>query len=263
MDFPSSFDVALVNSVIFSCVWVVVVSIVFTVSFVVLLVVISVVLSLVVLSLVEISFVVLSCVLGQAGVDFFIVPIVVDSLVVLGGELCEVVDSAVVNFGVVDFSVVIGSLVVASGVVDFSVVVDSVVVDTSNVVLEVLLLSTVLGTTAVPFVTVDCVVFTTVVLPSAIGEVVVLVEAVEFGPAVVELTSETFGAEVTSTVVDEVAFRLAVIAVLFTVDVTLFAVSVAFAELCVTFAVAGDCVALETATSFEELTLLFTQTSAK
>ena len=231
-------------------------------SFVLLLVVISVV-----LSLVELSFVVLSCVLGQAGVDSFsVVPVVIDSLVVVGGELCEVVDSAVVNFGVVDFSVV------ASSVVDFSAVVDSVVVNSSDVVLEVSLLFIVLGTTAVPFVTVDCVVFTTVALPSAIGEVVVLFEiytslalfeTVEFGPAVVKLTSATFGAEVTA-VVDEVAFRIGVLnAVLFIVDVTLFAAAVAFAELSVTFEVAGDNVALETATSFEELTLPFTQRSGK
>ena len=122
-----------------------------------------------------------------------------------------------------------------------------------------------LGVTATatePFVIADCVAFSTVAFPCVVGDgavpltVELFVEAVEFGLV-------AFCVEVTLAVVgDEVALTLGVAAVLLIVDVALFTV-VAFAELFVTFDVAGDCVALETAVSLEELALPFIQTSDK
>ena len=233
---------------------------------------------------VVLSFAVLSLVLGGAGELSLVVLAVVDSLVVVGVELCVVVDSAVVDFGVVDFSVVISSVAVVSGVVDFPVVVDSVVV----AALVTSLLLAVLGTMVVPFVTAFCVVFTTDAFPCVIGveavpltvellleaveftsvplvTEVVLMEVVAFGLVLFQFTSVTFGAKVTLTVVGEVVFNCGIAAVAFTVNVPLFSVTeaVAFTELSVTFDVAGDCVALETATSLEELALPFIQTSDK
>ena len=235
---------------------------------------------------VVLSFAVLSFVLGGAGELSLVVLAVVDSLVVAGVELCVVVDSAVVDFGVVDFSVVdfsvvISSVAVVSGVVDFPVVVDSVVV----AALVTSLLFAVLGTMVVPFVTAVCVVFTTDALPCVIGveavpltvellleaveftsvtlvTEVVLMEVVAFGLVLFQFTSVTFGAKVTLTVVGEVAFNCGKA---FTVNVPLFPITeaVVFTELSVTFDVAGDCVALETATSLEELALPFIQTSDK
>lgn len=256
---------------------------------VVLLVVVSVVL----------SFAVLSFVLGDAGDVFSVVLAVVDSLLVVGVELCVVVDSAVVDFGVVDFSVVdfgvvdfsvvdfsvvVSSVVVVSGVVDFSVVVDSVVV----AALVASLLFAVLGTMVVPFVTAVCVVFTTEAFPCAIGveavpltvelrleaveftsvtlvTEVVLMEVVAFGLVLFQFTSVTFGAKVTLTVIGEVVFSCGVATVAFNVNVPLFSVTdaVVFTELSVISDVAGDCVALETTTSLEELALPFKQTSDK
>ena len=249
---------------------------------------------------VVLSFAVLSFVLGGTGDVFLVVLAVVDSLVVVGVELCVVVDSAVVDFGVVDFSVVdfgvvdfsvvdfsvvVSFVVVVSGVVDFSVVVDSIVV----AALVASLLFAVLGIMVVPFVTAVCVVFTTEAFPCVIGveavpltvellleaveftsvtlvTEVVLMEVVAFGLVLFQFTSVTFGAKVTLTVVGEVVFSCGVAAVTFIVNVPLFSVSteaVVFTELSVTFDVAGDCVALETTTSLEELALPFIQTSDK
>ena len=238
---------------------------------------------------VVLSFAVLSFVLGGAGELSLVVLAVVDSLVVAGVELCVVVDSAVVDFGVVDFSVVDFSVVLSSVVVVDSAVVDFPVVVDSDVVAALVtsLLFAVLGTTVVPFVTAVCVVFTTDAFPCVIGveavpltvelleaveftsvtlvTEVVLMEVVAFGLVLFQFTSVAFGAKVTLTVVGEVVFNCGIFAVVFTVNVPLFSVTeaVAFTELSVTFDVAGDCVALETATSLEELALPFIQTSDK
>ena len=249
-----------------------VVSTVFTV---VLLVIVSVVLSLVVLCFVlggaEVSFIVLvpgveDCeVVDSIVVDFGVVDfsVVVDSGVV---DFSVVVVSVVVNFGVVDFSVVVDSAVVNFGVVDFSVVVDFFVVVKSCVVLGVSLLCAVLGVIAVPLVIVVCVEFT-VAFSCAVGAETVPL-AVELLVDAVELMLVAFGfcvevSLITDRFVAEVVFRLGVAAVVLIGDVTLLVATVVFAELFVTFDAVGDCVALETEVSLEELTLTFTQTSDK